>query len=347
MTDSAEQPSEIDKLRAFEQRMHTEGAAGFANGLEPWNDWQETDNTEGGRSWGCDRRPEEPPVSKSLCEKLLPTMATLAVATLAVGIGGVYISAQDTQLVASNPIQPESSSIEAAPSDPPATGKVVRSTPDSIETTDKTLPNNHAAATITAAAATDLIAALEPPGMPLGTARQAQATATNTTATAGQTISPKDTGSAVAEPSITRASPVPAAARLAARPDTPSSAPDITTTLPAPAAGVPAPATPTTLSMATPPVAVMPPDTRKAATQAGDGDWVVNISSYRYESMANRKLAEFRNKGVTAEIYPVTIKGKPMYRIRAIGYDSRKEAKTWVSLLEDRLGVDSAWVSKR
>ncbi len=63
--------------------------------------------------------------------------------------------------------------------------------------------------------------------------------------------------------------------------------------------------------------------------------------------MASRKLAEFRKKGVDAEIYPVTIKGKPMFRIRAIGYDSRKEANTWVSLLEDRLGVDSAWVSKR
>jgi len=347
MTDSAEQPSEIDKLRAFEQRMHTEGAAGFANGLEPWNDWQETDNTEGGRSWGCDRRPDEPPVSKSLCEKLLPTMATLAVATLAVGIGGVYMSAQNVPLVATNNLPPETGNTVVAPGDPPATGTVVRSTPDSIGTTDKTPPYDHAAATITADAATDLIAALEPPGMPLGTTRQAQATATGTTATTGQTISSKDTGSAVAEPPITRVNPVPATARLAARPDTPSSAPDITTTLPAPAAGVPAPATPTTLSMAAPPAAVMPPDTRKAAGQAVDGDWVVNISSYRYESMANRKLAEFRNKGVSAEIYPVTIKGKPMYRIRAIGYESRKEAKTWVSLLEDRLGVDSAWVSKR
>jgi hypothetical protein len=36
-----------------------------------------------------------------------------------------------------------------------------------------------------------------------------------------------------------------------------------------------------------------------------------------------------------------------MYRIRATGYESRNEAKTWLSLLQERLGVDSAWVSKR
>ena len=105
--------------------------------------------------------------------------------------------------------------------------------------------------------------------------------------------------------------------------------------------------TPTAVSMVAPP-AIKPPVSSKAATDGGtEGIWVVNISSYNYQSMARRKLEEFKDKGVSAEIHPVTIKGKPMYRIRATGYGSRKEAKTWLSLLQDRLGVDSAWVSKR
>ena len=346
MTDSAEQLSEIDKLRAFEQRMHTEGAAGFANGLEPWNDWQETDNSKGGRNWGCGRQPEDTPVSKTLCEKLLPGMATLAVATLAVGIGGVYLSAQNNQLVAANNLQPEPANTRVAPLDPPPTGTVVRSMPASPGLADDTLPDSHAVASITPEAAADLIAALEPPGMPLGTSGRTPMTPAGTTAI-GHARAPADPPPAVGDLASTSAGPLPADASLTLSPDSAASMPDITTTLPAPAAGIPAPAAPTTLSMVTPPITAMPTDTRAAAAKAGDGDWVVNIASYRFESMANRKLDEFRNKGVTAEIFPVTIKDKTMYRIRAIGYDSRKEANTWVSLLEDRLGVESAWVSKR
>ena len=71
------------------------------------------------------------------------------------------------------------------------------------------------------------------------------------------------------------------------------------------------------------------------------------VSSYTYESMAHKKLQEFRDKGVVAEVHPVMIKGKRMYRIRATGYESRTEAKTRLSLLQDRLGVESAWISKR
>jgi cell division septation protein DedD len=347
MTDSAEKLSEIDKLRAFEQRMHTEGAAGFANGLEPWSDWRETDNTHGGRNWGGERQPDDTPVNKTLCEKLLPTMATLAVATLAVGIGGVYMSAQNIQLVATNNLPAETGNTVVAPLDPPPTGTVVRSSPASAGQADRRVPDSLAAANTIPDAAADLIAVLEPPGMPLGTTGQTRATPTGTATAASNAIPPKDSSSAPGGVTSTPDSPVPALARLTDQPDSPSSAPDITTTLPAPAAGIPAPAAPTTLSMATPPIAIAPVDTRTAAAKTGDGAWVVNISSYRFESMANRKLAEFRKKGVDAEIYPVTIKGKPMFRIRAIGYDSRKEANTWVSLLEDRLGVDSAWVSKR
>jgi cell division septation protein DedD len=347
MTDSAEQLSEIDKLRAFEQRMHAEGAAGFANGLEPWNDWRETDNTDSGRNWGYERQPDDTPVGKTLCEKLLPTMATLAVATLAVGIGGVYMSAQNSPLVAANDLQPAPASTMVAAIDPPPTGTVIRSTPASPGPADKTVPDSHVAANITPDDAADLIDALAPPGMPLGTTGRTRANPTVTAAAAGHAIPPEDPSPAIAGLASTPVNRLPAVARLAPEPDSPLSASDITTTLPAPAAGIPAPAAPTTLSMATPSIAVVPPATRTAAAKAVDGAWVVNISSYRFESMANRKLAEFRKKGVDAEIYPVTIKGKPMFRIRAIGYDSRKEAKTWVALLEDRLGVDSAWVSKR
>jgi hypothetical protein len=62
--------------------------------------------------------------------------------------------------------------------------------------------------------------------------------------------------------------------------------------------------------------------------------------------MARRKLAVFRAKGVNAELVHVTVKGKPMVRIRTTGYKSFREAHDWVALLEERLELEGAWVAK-
>ena len=63
MPDS-EQPNEIDKLRAFEMRMQTEGAAGFADGPEPWDAWPETSYDGGNQRWESTPRehPATPPI---------------------------------------------------------------------------------------------------------------------------------------------------------------------------------------------------------------------------------------------------------------------------------------------
>ncbi len=334
MPDS-EQPNELDKLRAFEMRLQTEGAAAFADGLEPWNNWQEPDSANNPRAWRCDREREDTPVSKTLCEKLLPGMATLAVATLAVGIGGVYLStSQSVPQVASDSVQPASmvaTADQAAATPPP--GKVIRETPENVSAA---ITGTAPQASPAPEAAVNMISTLTPPGTTLA----AIDLTPSIQAPAG--IAPTD--------------------RLPQNPDRQTPA-DITAGLPAPAAGTAASRTPTGASMPAPAAAatdspsavsmvaqpaIKPPLSSKAATNGGaESIWVVNISSYNYQSMARRKLEEFKDKGVSAEIHPVTIKGKPMYRIRATGYESRKEANTWLSLLQDRLGVETAWVSKR
>jgi hypothetical protein len=333
-------PNEIDKLRAFEMRMQNEGAAAFADGLEPWNNWQEPDSANNQRTWGCDREREDTPISKTLCEKLLPGMATLAVATLAVGIGGVYLSTTESvPQIASDSVQPASmvASAEQAAATPPL-GKVIRKTPENVSSAITGTIGTGAApqASPTPEAAVNMISTLAPPGTTL----------------AAIDITPL----------IQAPTGIASTDRLPQNPGRQTTA-DITAGLPAPAAGTAASGTPTGESMPVPAAAatdspsavsmvaqpaIKPPVSSKAATNGGaEGIWVVNISSYNYQSMARRKLEEFKDKGVSAEIHPVTIKGKPMYRIRATGYESRKEAKTWLSLLQDRLGVDSAWVSKR
>ena len=318
--------SEIDRLRAFEMRMQTEGAAGFADGPEPWNQWRETDGEKTNRTWGDERHMEKRAPEKSLCEKMLSAMATVAVATLAVGIGGVYMSTLDTQApqLASSDLHPEPTVARTGPEPavaqigPAPAGTVIR-TPAPAAAESASRPAALAAGGATAPR--PMIAATTPE--PLSGATDVAPAATPQQP-ALEPVAASLANTAVTVPTV-----------------------DMAAALPAPAAGTPAMDKPTTVSMATPPDTIPAADSPAMAARATDGPWVVNISSYTYKSMASRKLEEFRKKGVVAEIHPVTINDKPMYRIRTTGYESRKEANTWVSLLEDRLGVDSAWVSKR
>ena len=77
------------------------------------------------------------------------------------------------------------------------------------------------------------------------------------------------------------------------------------------------------------------------------GDWVVNLASYTRESTANRMLAEFRGKCVDAELVTVMINDRPMHRIRVAGFNSSQAAKTSIDPLEQQLGLEGVWISRK
>lgn len=80
---------------------------------------------------------------------------------------------------------------------------------------------------------------------------------------------------------------------------------------------------------------------------AKTGDWVINLASYTWKSMASRKLALFQQQGVDAEIFAVTINDKPMYRIRVTGFENSREAKARIPAIEEALDLKGAWISRR
>jgi len=80
---------------------------------------------------------------------------------------------------------------------------------------------------------------------------------------------------------------------------------------------------------------------------AKTGNWVINLSSYTWKSTANRKLALFQQQGVDAEVFEVMIKDKPMYRIRVVGFESSRTAKAEIPMIEEKLNLEGAWISKR
>jgi len=80
---------------------------------------------------------------------------------------------------------------------------------------------------------------------------------------------------------------------------------------------------------------------------AKTGKWVINISSYTRKSTAERMLAVFRQKGIEGEVFTTMINDKPMHRIRVAGFQSSRTAKAGIPAIEQALGVDDAWVSRR
>jgi len=87
-------------------------------------------------------------------------------------------------------------------------------------------------------------------------------------------------------------------------------------------------------------------DTTPPAPPAAAG-WVVNLASYANEKTADRTLEEFRQQGVVAESITVTVRGKPMHRLRVTGFGTRQAAEARADALREQLGLDGIWVTKR
>ena len=88
-----------DKRYRFEQKMRDQGADGFADGPRPWETWDESGNQANNRIWeGSAMRVNGMYPKNSLGQRLLSTLALIALTTLLVGIGGVYYTHTQTQI---------------------------------------------------------------------------------------------------------------------------------------------------------------------------------------------------------------------------------------------------------
>ena len=99
-------PKSKEELHRFEQKMHDKGSDGFADGPRPWEHWDESGNQANSRVWeGSARRIYGSRGAHSLGHRLLSLLAFLALATLLVGIGGVYYTHMQTQQIAQEDIR--------------------------------------------------------------------------------------------------------------------------------------------------------------------------------------------------------------------------------------------------
>lgn len=353
MSPEAQPELDIDRLRAFALRMHYEGSAAFADGPAPWEQWSDS-GTLG--TWQRHSEPAHPPArtkqpARSAGQRLLGGATRLLVLMLLVGIGGVYLdSATRAPLVVSGvqppPIGATMPPVTVADATPAI---AVDSSTDHIAGELETLPAPAAGSGTGLPAGTADTMPVEAP-VTLAAASNLpdiSTAASAVTEQAPETITPElPAPAASTPPAVTAAAPAstdvpPVATRDSSSPAQVASRPAETGTADQVALLQPAPGASLT---GTAPAAHARGVTDKPAAE---GEWVVNLASYAHESMARKMLEKFKAKGVDAELVTISVNDKPMVRIRTIGYQNAAEARDWVALLEERLGLEGVWISRR
>ena len=303
-----------EKLQAFAQKIHDEGAAGFASGLTPWDTWDDFEDRVGSRVCQDSAEPiadKEHPNS-SFGDWVLITMTALAVTTLVIGIVGVYITQEPELQIADSNVQLHS----AAPSMTPEiqlpvqesaadTWKADIALNDGLVPVTGKIPVSPAAFGIRTIGMTEL-----PSGAQLA----------NDTAVAGPGT---DSHMALVEPSD----------------------------LPAPAAGVPVqPINLSQLTMQDAHTEALQPlkqDITQPEPASKSGDWSINLASYTKESTAATMKSLFLDKGVAADQVIATVNGKTYYRLQVTGFETREAAIKQSTTIKEQLGLEETWITKK
>ena len=83
----------------------------------------------------------------------------------------------------------------------------------------------------------------------------------------------------------------------------------------------------------------------KAADNAKVKNWNINIASFSDPITANSIYERVQKLADTPSIQPITVNGKTLHRIRAVGYSSREGAEKAALALQTQLGLSGLWVS--
>lgn len=85
---------------------------------------------------------------------------------------------------------------------------------------------------------------------------------------------------------------------------------------------------------------------KAGARNKSSGPWVVNLMSLNDRKVAQQQQARFSRKGVDTVIVPAKVKGKQWYRVRVVGFKTRKQAKKYADSVQTRLSLAGTWVTR-
>jgi hypothetical protein len=76
---------------------------------------------------------------------------------------------------------------------------------------------------------------------------------------------------------------------------------------------------------------------------SADGQYRVNLASYKNKDLANKTLTTFRQQGYAAETYEISLEGISWTPIVIIGFATRSDADYFVQNISQKFGVINAW----
>lgn len=74
------------------------------------------------------------------------------------------------------------------------------------------------------------------------------------------------------------------------------------------------------------------------------GPWALSVASFQDSNAAESQSRRLRDGGFAAQVVPVTVKGKPWYRVMIPGFGSAGAARQQAARIESELGMKGAWV---
>jgi len=86
---------------------------------------------------------------------------------------------------------------------------------------------------------------------------------------------------------------------------------------------------------------------RKAVKSVAVQEWVVNLVSFKQRWYTDKKVLEYKQKGIPAEVTSIDVQGVEWFRVRVIGFKNKAEAAVYAIKMKKSLNLNSVWVSKK
>jgi len=84
--------------------------------------------------------------------------------------------------------------------------------------------------------------------------------------------------------------------------------------------------------------------TRKAVKKV---EWVVNLAAFKQRWYTDKKVEDFKSKGIRAEVFVIDLEGVDWFRIRVTGFKNKVEARNYANKVKLVLNLSSVWVAKK
>ena len=84
----------------------------------------------------------------------------------------------------------------------------------------------------------------------------------------------------------------------------------------------------------------------RASVGSGQGLWFANVAAYSRRGTAENWAQKLQSEGYNAITQSVEIEGRTLYRVRAVGFDTKSEAKSAAAELEATYNLGALWIGK-